>query len=39
MANTLRDNKSVKILQAARDGGYGVPGVVSVNYHIHGYDR
>ncbi|KAL9114432.1 MAG: hypothetical protein Q9227_001513 [Pyrenula ochraceoflavens] len=31
MASKLPNNKSVKILQAAADGGYGIPGVVSYN--------
>jgi hypothetical protein len=30
MANCLAENKSVQILKAAAEGGYGVPGVVSV---------
>jgi hypothetical protein len=31
MFNRLADNKSVQILKAADEGGYGVPGVVSVS--------
>lgn len=30
MANSLTNNKSIAILKAAEEGGYGVPGVVSV---------
>ena len=30
MVNNLAKNKSIHILKAAEEGGYGVPGVVSV---------
>lgn len=30
MADPVSTNKSVEILRAAAEGGYGVPGVVSV---------
>jgi hypothetical protein len=31
MASRLPNNKSIQILKKAEDGGYGVPGVVSVS--------
>ncbi|KAF7863039.1 hypothetical protein EAF04_007122 [Stromatinia cepivora] len=31
MANSMKDNKAIRMLQAAEDGGYGVVGVVSYN--------
>jgi hypothetical protein len=30
MAKDLRNNKSIQILKAAEQGGYGVPGVLAV---------
>ena len=34
MANSMKDNKAVKMLKAAEEGGYGVVGVVSVSIPI-----
>jgi fructose-bisphosphate aldolase class II len=31
MAKSMKDNKAVRMLKAAEEGGYGVIGVVSVN--------
>ena len=31
MAKSMKDNKAVKMLKAAEEGGYGVIGVVSVS--------
>jgi hypothetical protein len=33
MAQPMKDNKAVKMLKAAEEGGYGVVGVVSVCPH------
>lgn len=32
MASAMKDNKAVKMLKAAEEGGYGVIGVVSVHF-------
>jgi hypothetical protein len=31
MAKSMKDNKAIRMLKAAEEGGYGVIGVVSVN--------
>jgi hypothetical protein len=35
MAKTMENNKAVKMLKAAEEGGYGVIGVVSVGLSAH----
>lgn len=32
MPKSMKDNRAVKMLRAAEEGGYGVVGVVSVGY-------
>jgi fructose-bisphosphate aldolase class II len=32
MLKSMKDNRAVKMLKAAEEGGYGVIGVVSVSY-------
>jgi fructose-bisphosphate aldolase class II len=32
MPKSMKDNRAVKMLRAAEEGGYGVVGVVSVSY-------
>jgi fructose-bisphosphate aldolase class II len=33
MPKSMKDNRAVKMLKAAEEGGYGVIGVVSVSYY------
>jgi hypothetical protein len=39
MAENLANNKSIQILKAAEEGGYGVPGVVSVSISYTSLDQ